>query len=79
MLNRDQIVGTLLSRGLSITKAAKIISGYRQDKGCTKQAVSKIVNRKGVSLFIQTKLAELMGLPYEFVWGKNKNNAESDT
>ena len=62
MLNDDQIIGALRSKGLNITNTAKII-------GVTKQAVSLIIKRKGTSHYIQKYIAELIGLPYSVVWG----------
>lgn len=67
MLNNDQIIGNLRTKGLSITKAAKIL-------GVSKQAVSQVINNKIESKYIKKGLAKLLCLPYDVVWNNNSEN-----
>ena len=68
MLNHNERMGQLRSKGYTLEKAARIITEEMSGR-CTKQALSMVLRGDGKSKRLQKDLAILMGLPYNIVWG----------
>lgn len=62
MLLPHQITGRLLEKGIRVGKIAK-------DLKVDPSTVSTVITQKGTSERIQEYIANLLGEPYEFVWG----------
>ena len=73
MLNPDQRIGALRSRGFTLRGAARIITSNMSGP-CSVQAVSMVVHNRLKSTRIESDLSKLMDLPYEVVWGRKLSN-----